>query len=221
MKKAPNLSLDKIFTLNKKAYDSLAHKYNEQYSDRFNHNNWLVQQYVLNLKAITKKENPSVLDIGCAVGLDAYALLQEGCKVLGIDISPEMIVFAKQNAPNAKFEVDNFIEHEFSQTFDGIYSQNFIHLFPKETAIQMINKMGSLLNPGGLIHITTSDEGDKGEGLFDKAEYKGNIQRYRKFWSYEELLEVILKLNFKIINTFYTLPFGKNPWMIIEFTNGT
>ncbi|WKY48157.1 methyltransferase domain-containing protein [Eubacteriaceae bacterium ES3] len=48
-----------------------------------------------------------VLDIGCGAGRYSKLFLKAGCEVTGIDISPNMIDFSKENA-NA-YDPDRFI----------------------------------------------------------------------------------------------------------------
>lgn len=44
-----------------------------------------------------------VVDIGCGTGILAHALLDGGFEVLGVDVSPAMIVLAGKVAPEARF----------------------------------------------------------------------------------------------------------------------
>lgn len=70
----------------------------------------------------------SILDINCGTGIDAIALAREGFKVVGMDISPGMIEYARQTAAgqqirNVEFYVSSF--EDLSVTEDRKYDLVF------------------------------------------------------------------------------------------------
>lgn len=207
-----------IVGLNKMAYDQLSVEYGQSFEKRLPLNRWLVEVYVNELKSISGKAKPKVLDIGCAVGIDALSLSELGCEVLGMDVSEKMVEVARFKVPNVNFKVGDFYKESFSEKFDGVFAQNFIHLFPKNVAVELVKKMADLLADHGLIHLTTSDENKSTEGLFSKETYKGDVIRYRKFWDFEEFRNVLESLGLVVQNSFYTLPFGGSPWMVFHVT---
>src|SRR5688572_24679605 len=49
-----------------------------------------------------------LLDIGCYTGIEAFLLAQEGYRVVGIDLSPEMVRLARAKA--ARRRIDGYAE---------------------------------------------------------------------------------------------------------------
>jgi len=205
-----------IFSFNQKAYSSLAEEYNQKFTSRVRLNSPLVKDFTQDLRCKTGKNQPNILDVGCAVGTCTYSLVAEGCQVVGLDVSSKMLALAKKNVPRATFNVGNFYKYQFSNTYDGIFAQNFIHLFPKSMAEKIIIKMGNLLKTNGLIYLSTTNERVSKEGFYPKQGYCQEVIRFRKFWKFDELEETIKNLGFKIFKSYKTKPEGGYPWMIFE-----
>jgi len=53
---------------------------------------------------------PLIVDLGCGTGILAERLTAVGYDVLGYDISPGMIALAKRRAPQARFELESFLD---------------------------------------------------------------------------------------------------------------
>src|SRR3989344_3605511 len=64
-----------------------------------------------------------VLDVGCGGGTKSKYLISRGLKVVGIDISENMINIAKTEVPEGKFIVMDLTEvGDLEDMFDGIFS---------------------------------------------------------------------------------------------------
>ena len=74
-----------------------------------------------------------VVDLGCGSGQWAGELLKAGYRVLGIDISEEMVRLARRNAPGAEFRVGSLFEAEIP-TCDAVtaVSEVLNYLFDPE-----------------------------------------------------------------------------------------
>lgn len=75
------------------------------------------------------KGNERILDIGCGDGKSTAAIakyLEQG-SILGIDSSPEMIKFAKENFPRVEFIVCDASKLIFENEFDVIFSNATLH----------------------------------------------------------------------------------------------
>lgn len=63
-----------------------------------------------------------ILDVGCGSGQLARHLTDRGFVVLGIDNSPQMIRYARENAPEASFEVADARGFEIDEPVDLVLS---------------------------------------------------------------------------------------------------
>jgi SAM-dependent methyltransferase len=146
-------------------------------------------------------DNATVLDIGCAVGYTVEILNDAGKQAEGIDIAPAMIEFAKKRNPNATFVVGDFLEQPYPpKSFDGALLYAFIHLFPKEIALQCMTKVVDILKPGGHIFIGTTKSAVASEGFEEKADYASTPRRYRKHWTTQEMEDFFAVHNLTIIH---------------------
>lgn len=95
----------------------------------------------------------SILDVGCGSGIMAFELSRYFKKVIGIDISEEMLSIArkKRNAQNISYLNVNASSLDLKEKFDFIVSRNTFHHI--EDILETLEKMKTLLNPGGKIAI--------------------------------------------------------------------
>jgi len=99
-----------------------------------------------------------VLDVACGTGVAALTAARAGAEVHGIDLTPELVQHARENAAlmklNASFDEGDAEALPFADaTFDFVVSQ-FGHMFaprPDVTVAQMLR----VLKPGGTIAFST------------------------------------------------------------------
>jgi len=104
---------------------------------------------------------PSVLDIGCGTGNLTLKLLKRGLRVIGIDISPEMIEVLKKKVGNQRGvnerlklfceDVDGYLTKQKSQ-YHGITLSSILHHLPDY--ISTLKSAISLIADRGVIYIT-------------------------------------------------------------------
>jgi len=99
-----------------------------------------------------------VLDVGCGTGVVALTAARLGAQVTGVDLTPELIAHAKENAALMRVEVD-FQQADAEEIplpdgkFDFVLSQ-FGHMFaPRPEAV--VREMLRVLKPGGVIAFST------------------------------------------------------------------
>jgi arsenite methyltransferase len=101
-----------------------------------------------------------VLDLGCGAGTDSLVAAQmvaPGGRVVGLDMTPEML--AKARAAAAELGVDNveFVEGEAERlpfadgSFDVVISNGVIDLIPDKDAV--FPELFRVLRPGGRIQV--------------------------------------------------------------------
>jgi SAM-dependent methyltransferase len=76
----------------------------------------------------------AVLDIGCGSGKPiARYLIEQGCKLTGVDSSPEMIALCAASFPDLAWHVADMRTLSLAQRFDGILAwDSFFHLCPDD-----------------------------------------------------------------------------------------
>jgi SAM-dependent methyltransferase len=100
-------------------YDPFARIYNRHWGLEYRTEALPIVQQLL-LSGI--KAGSAVLDVCCGTGQFTESVRQLGFSVSGIDSSPEMIAFARQNAPAAQLTVADARSFTLGRKFAGAYS---------------------------------------------------------------------------------------------------
>jgi len=99
-----------------------------------------------------------VLDVACGTGVVALTAARLGAKTTGVDLTPELVARARENAAIMKLEVD-FHEGDAEAlpfpdaAFDVVVSQ-FGHMFAPRPEVAT-REMLRVLRPGGTIAVST------------------------------------------------------------------
>ena len=100
-----------------------------------------------------------VLDVACGTGDMVVELLRQGCSVMGVDLSEEMLAIAKRKVGSGEWRVADAEQLPFGDaTFDAVTCafgvRNFVHLE------QGLHEMLRVLKPGGrlvILELATPD----------------------------------------------------------------
>lgn len=182
-----------IIKLNNKAWDKAAKTYDKEFHGKI---------YTLFNDFCEKlTKGGYILDLGSGTGLPyAKLLIEKGFKVLGIDISAEMIKIARKNVPKAKFKEMSMTDLNYKKEFDGIFSSySMLLLNPllfKETA----KKIVQALKKGGVFYLCLNGPWVEGTDLNKDVliEFKGE-KMYSRAYSKEEILNVFIPLGMKLL----------------------
>jgi SAM-dependent methyltransferase len=104
------------------------------------------------------KAGQRVLDVACGTGVVAVTCARRGARVTGLDLTPELLDAARENAKIAAVEID-FHEGDAEQlpfpdaTFDAVLSQ-FGHMFAPRPDVAIAGML-RVLKPGGTIAFST------------------------------------------------------------------
>jgi 2-polyprenyl-3-methyl-5-hydroxy-6-metoxy-1,4-benzoquinol methylase len=106
----------------------------------------------------------SSLDFGCGTGRLSLALAKRSSRVIGLDVSADMLKEAKKNGEkyglnNVEFRLsDDSLSQIDGEAFDFINSYIVLQHINVERGMKIIDKMLGLLNPGGIgaLQITYS-----------------------------------------------------------------
>jgi SAM-dependent methyltransferase len=110
------------------------------------------------VKFASIRPGEQVLDIACGTGVVAISAARLGAKVTGIDLTPELLSQARENAAIAAVEVE-WLEGDVeslpfaTSSFDVVVSQ-FGHMFGLQPEIT-VREMMRVLKPGGTIAFAT------------------------------------------------------------------
>lgn len=146
----------------------------------------------------------TILDIGCGPGRDALFFTERGFSVTGIDFSPAMIERARQKSPKAKFEVMDIEEMDFPiQSFDGAWANASLLHIAKEKFPFTLQTIHRLLRPSGILYLFLKK--GSGEGIAKDKRY-GDKEKFWSFFDEEELLKLIEKAHFELLEKEVFLP---------------
>ncbi|MDP4000424.1 MAG: class I SAM-dependent methyltransferase [bacterium] len=175
-----------------KTYDSISAAYAETFSEPSDH----IDDF---LGLIPK--GGKVLDAGCGPGVDSAYMSAEGFRVIGVELSPQMLELAREKSPDAEFQLTDIREIGFDgETFDGVLaSYSLIHL-PKKDVPGIIGNFFRILKSGGAVCIGIQ-EGKSAE-VFLPEPLKPAEKMFLNVMSAEELKELVKNGGFKIMSEF-------------------
>lgn len=97
-----------------------------------------------------------VLDVGCGTGLPAARqLVDGGCDVTGIDISPVMLELARRNVPEGRFLNRDMVDlGPAAGKYDAVVACFALLNLPRTRIPTMLRRIHRILVPGG--HLATA-----------------------------------------------------------------
>jgi SAM-dependent methyltransferase len=131
---------------------------------------------VLNILRQRGVSSGLVIDLGCGGGLWARRLVDAGYRVVGIDLSPDMIALARRRVPEGNFRTGSFLDGDFPPCA-AITSlgECFNYLFDKRNARsslwRLFRRAHRALRPGGLLIFDVAEPG-RARG-WDRRFWKG------------------------------------------------
>lgn len=165
----PNLNMSQVHELVNNAYNHIADKYAEAYSENDETDFHYFNYFVENMQGRT------VLDMGCGVGANTDLLNKNGIWAVGIDASSEMLKNARRMYPSILFGEQNILSTSFpDKTFDGIVLSYVIEHFNNAGLQQLHVEIDRILKDNGLLFIT-SHEGNGEALLADPLDEKISI----------------------------------------------
>jgi SAM-dependent methyltransferase len=125
-------------------------------------------------EALPSLQGRTVLDLGCGVGHQAAEMVARGARVIGIDMSEEVLREAQsRRLPNSEFRLGDLRTiPELGVAADGVWSSFSAAYFPDFPVV--LAAWGRHLRPGGWIALTEIDDffgheplGDRTKALFE------------------------------------------------------
>ncbi len=94
---------------------------------------------------LAPKRDETILDLGCGDGILTLKLSQLGCRVVGVDSSPELIAAARRLGLDVRLADGEKLE--FSAEFDAVFTNAALHWMKR--ADDVIAGVRAALKPGG------------------------------------------------------------------------
>jgi trans-aconitate methyltransferase len=120
---------------------------------------------------MVKKENATVFEIGCGPGnITRYLLAKRpDLHIDAIDVAPNMIELARENVPQASFEVRDCRDlDKLENTYDAIMCGFALPYLSRQDCAKLFKDCAHLLNPGGVAYFS-SLEGDYAQSGYEAA----------------------------------------------------
>lgn len=180
-----------------KTYDKMANDYKRRYRKSNDQN--VMKPYLdkfLSMLQTSKK----VLDIGSGAGFDAKYLSDNGCDVIGIDLSVELLKIAKDIAPMANFRKMDMREMNFPlDCFDGVWAlDSFLHI-PKTQMSEVLFDTHKILKRNGIM-FTAFKQGTGERFVINKgADNLQGAKRFFAFYEEDEIRSLLKKAGFRIL----------------------
>lgn len=171
----------------RRAYDRLATGYDRQ-GDTKPPNAYLERPATLSL--LPDVEEAHILDAGCGAGHLAEALVDRGATVVGLDVSHDMLRYARKRAPDADF-VQADLGSDLSlidDEFDGVTSSLAFHYI--EDWESLFRELRRVLRPDGWVVFSVQHPHADFEEYDDARNYH-EIERVSATWdSFGDEVEV-------------------------------
>ena len=129
----------------------------------------------------------------------------KGFRVVGVDMSKEMIKLAKQNFPKITFKLSDLRKINFSESsFEGIFASfSLIHL-SKVDILPLLKKFNKILKKEGIIYISL--QSGESKEIYITEPLKPDERIFLNIISFEEINELLVKSKFSIIKKFERKP---------------
>jgi SAM-dependent methyltransferase len=113
-----------------------------------------LDRHLLNRLAEDVRGHGLVADLGCGPGHVARDLHEQGVRMLGIDLSPRMIDWARKHSPDIEFRVGDMRALELpAGALAGIVAfYSLIHIDEREMG-PTLRELRRVLTPGGLLLV--------------------------------------------------------------------
>jgi ubiquinone/menaquinone biosynthesis C-methylase UbiE len=109
----------------------------------------------------------TILDVGCGPGNISYyiAKTRPDIAITGIDLAPNMITRAQTNVPTGTFFLHDALDiQSLPQRFDGIIIGFCMPYLNNDDCARLIAQAHQILNPGGIVYISTMEGPDTASG---------------------------------------------------------
>ena len=179
-----------------KIFDQFAKRYQEKFMDM----DLYLPSYDM-FCSFVEKENAEILELACGPGNITKYLLSKrpDFKILGSDLSSKMIELAKTNNPEAEFQVMDCRDiGQMDEKYDAILCGFGLPYLSKEEALKLIADASTLLNPHGVLYLSTMED-DYSKSGFQGASFGGEDQLFIHYHQADYLTQALEDNGFKVL----------------------
>ena len=168
-------------------FDSCAKEYEKKYMG--------ISLYVPSINlfcASIKKDRANIFELGCGPGnITRYVAEQhQHYTIVSTDVSSNMLKLARKNVPSVSFvEMDARNISKLNGTFDGIICGFVLPYLKKEEAIRLIHDAAELLEPEGILYISTMEGPYSSSGMTKSS--TGEHELFMHYHEFEYLDQAI------------------------------
>ena len=179
-------------TKNIKVYNKSAKEFAEHFSEVGVRHQGIERAF----KLLGERKNIRALELGCGAGIDAAEIIKRVNYYIGVDPSKKLLNIAKQNVPNAIFELSNAVNYGYPDNVDIIFAFASLLHVNQDDLCKVFEKAAISLNKGGIFYIVLK--------RLDHYEEKVKKDRFgeRMFYFYNsEIIKHIAGRNFTSVYT--------------------
>jgi len=146
------------------------------------------------------KEGMKVLDLGCGTGITTKYIAELGAKVTGIDLSPKLIEFAKENSAheNAEYFIGDITKVDlYKNLFDVICLCDIMEHIPREKIPDLIKNIRRYAHKNTVIYLNIPDARLQS---WMKKNKPGKLQIIDEEYSITNILDWFRSIDFEVIN---------------------
>ena len=203
-------------------YDVLAREYDTKAALHEHSQAMVMRPFLDVLRDLFPSSPLRILDAGCAVGLDLQALAADDTLVIGMDVSAQMLAYARQRCASAllvRASVSSSLPFA-DGSFHGVVAHALIHLFEPQSAAAVLRRLLAATVRGGLATVTTTLEDRYQAGYETKSDYGLAPPRFRARYdrrAFAELCESFAESrDVNLVDLTYETNFGKR-WQRATF----
>jgi ubiquinone/menaquinone biosynthesis C-methylase UbiE len=177
---------------------AIFNKLAKEYQNKFMDVNLYGDTFDFFCNHITK--HAEVLELACGPGNITKYLLNKrpDLKILGTDLSENMIALAKQNNPTAEFKLMDGREiGKINKSYDALMCGFYLPYLSKEETEKLIQDASKILKPKGLLYLSTMEDDYNKSGL-----RKGSTgdEMFMHFYTEAQLTYIIKQSCFNVLN---------------------
>ncbi len=149
-----------------------------------------VQFLIKVIEEFNKSNNSKILDVACGTGVHADLLQKEGFKIVGVDISPEMLVEAKKKNSNIEFIEGDMRQLKLKESFGVVmcFFNSILYNKNNEEMKKTLTNFYDILEKGGILIFDTVDKsiGINSEPYEFKYEDDNLKIEFKPQWVYDQ-----------------------------------